>query len=64
MCLLYKRKVKRIIQAAEDFRKRLDGGEIGLTAEKLIKIDNMTPEEAYNLGTKDTVDDILKHLKS
>lgn len=63
MCLFYKRKIKKVIQAMEDFRKRLDDEMLGLTAEKLIKIDDMTPEEAYILGTKDTMDDILKHLK-
>ena len=63
MCLLYKRKIKKIIQAAEEFRKRLEDGDFGLTAEKLIAIDDMTPEEAYILGTKDAMDDMLKHLK-
>lgn len=64
MCLLYKRKVKKVIHAAEDFLKQLDEGKIGLNAETLIKIDDMTPEEAYILGTKDTMDDMLNHLKS
>lgn len=63
MCLFYKRKIKKVIQAAEEFRKRLDDKTLGLTSETLIKIDNMTPEEAYILGTKDTMDDMLKHLK-
>lgn len=64
MCLFYKRKIKKIIQAMEEFRKRLEDEDLGLTAEKLIAIDDMTPEEAYILGTKDTMDDMLKHLRS
>ena len=63
MCLLCKRKIKKVIQEAEEFRKRLEDGDLGLTGEKLIAIDDMTPEEAYILGTKDTMDDMLKHLK-
>lgn len=64
MCLLYKRKIKKVIQSMEDFRKKLDDEDLGLTAEKLIAIDDMTPEEAYILGTKDTMDDMLKHLRN
>lgn len=64
MCLLYKRKVKKIIQAAEEFLKQLEDEDLGLTGEKLIEIDDMTPEEAYILGTKDTMDDMLKHLRN
>lgn len=64
MCLLYKRKIKKVIQATEEFRKRLEDEDLGLTVEKLIAIDDMTPEEAYILGTKDTMDDLLKRLKS
>ena len=64
MCLLYKRKIEKVIQAAEEFRKRLEDEDLGLTAEKLIAIDDMTPEEAYILGTKDTMDDMLKHLRN
>ena len=64
MCLLYKRKIKKVIQAAEEFRKRLEDEDLGLTGEKLIEIDDMTPEEAYILGTKDTTDYLLKRLKS
>lgn len=64
MCLLYKRKVKKIIQAAEEFLKRLDEGKIGLNAETLIKIDDMTPEEAYIFATKETMHNMLGRLKS
>lgn len=64
MCLLYKRKVKKIIQAAEEFLKQLDDGKIGLNAETLIKIDDMTPEEAYIFATKETMHNMLERLKS
>ena len=64
MCLLYKKKVKKIIQVAEEFLKQLDEGKIGLNAETLIKIDDMTPEEAYIFATKETTHNMLGHLKS
>jgi hypothetical protein len=64
MCLLYKRRIKKVIHAAEEFLKQLDEGRVGVNAETLIKIDDMTPEEAYIFATKETMNNMLKHLKS
>lgn len=64
MCLLYKRRIKKVIHAAEEFLKQLDDGKIGLNAETLIKIDDMTPEEAYIFATKEAMNNMLKRLKS
>lgn len=55
---------KKVIQHTEDFRQAVQDGTVELGIEKVVQIDDMTPEQAYVLGTKDTLDAVLKYLKT
>lgn len=55
---------KKVIQHTEDFWKAVQDGTVELGIEKVVQIDDMTPEQAYVLGTKDTLDAVLKYLKT